>query len=309
MHKIYQGKMTKLSIIIPTYRRSLMLERCIESVLLQKRRHKNYEIIIISDGFDMETDSIVHKWKKNPQVIYLKKANGGPASARNRGLTAATGQIITFLDDDCIVSSDWISHILEAHEKNPSIGAISGSIRILNKNLISEYLYSFEPANYFQWRKNQNIKLSLVNNVSYKRDIVLSLKGFNKKLRTAEDVEWNYRMNMHGVTALYDNSIVVFHEYRDTFKGFMRQAFGFGHGRAYLFMRLSDYPEDRSNIFFYTLRFIIIPFISPWIRLYYGFSHKKRWWILYLPLGYLHQLAYWSGFIVGLFKSMFNSSK
>lgn len=95
----------KVSVIIATYRREQQLEEAIDSILRQT--YKNLEIIVVDDNGDPEWNDKVAKViekKQKAQVIpilYLKnETNLGSAKNRNKGIRAATGEYVTFLDDD-----------------------------------------------------------------------------------------------------------------------------------------------------------------------------------------------------------------
>lgn len=93
-----------VSIIIPTYKRSRMLDRAIKSCLNQS--YKNIEIIVVDDNEPNSeerkiTQSFMQKYYNNPLVKYVKrKKNGGGALARNTGVSVASGNYVAFLDDD-----------------------------------------------------------------------------------------------------------------------------------------------------------------------------------------------------------------
>lgn len=93
-----------ISIVIPTYKRSLMLERAINSCLNQS--YKNIEIIVVDDNNPntserKNTSLFMQKYKNNKKVRYIKmKENKGGALARNEGIKACNGEYIAFLDDD-----------------------------------------------------------------------------------------------------------------------------------------------------------------------------------------------------------------
>ena len=94
MNKNYKKKF--VSVIIPSYNSSRYLSQAIESVLAQS--YKEFEIIVVDDGSTDNTRKAVEKFKDN--VIYLYKSNGGPASARNLGISKSIGEYIAFLDAD-----------------------------------------------------------------------------------------------------------------------------------------------------------------------------------------------------------------
>lgn len=99
----------QVSVIIPTFNRSKLLRRAIDSVL--KQSYGNIEIIVVDDGSTDDTQEIVQGIsKQTPSLIYVKKNNGGCASARNRGMELAHGELIAFLDSDDV----WLPNAIES---------------------------------------------------------------------------------------------------------------------------------------------------------------------------------------------------
>lgn len=93
-----------ISILIPTYNVEKHIRRCIESVIAQT--YENWEMILVDDGSKDSSGSICDEYAKNDNRIkVIHKLNGGSASARNAGLSVATGDYITFVDGD-----DWIEN-------------------------------------------------------------------------------------------------------------------------------------------------------------------------------------------------------
>ena len=93
--------MPMISVVIPAYNAERWISGTIESVLAQD--FKDFEIIVVNDGSTDHTQDVVSKYR---QVHLLKKANGGPASARNAGIRAAQGDYIAFLDSDDLWTSE-----------------------------------------------------------------------------------------------------------------------------------------------------------------------------------------------------------
>lgn len=91
----------KVSIIITMYNSKKYIENCIISVLNQT--YKNIEIILVDDGSTDGTYEYVKKCFKDNRVHIYSKTNGGPASAKNYGLSQVSGDYFLFLDSD-----DWI---------------------------------------------------------------------------------------------------------------------------------------------------------------------------------------------------------
>lgn len=88
----------EVSVIMPTYNASKYIEEAIESVYCQK---VNWELIIIDDASDDDTEHIVQKFLEDERVVYIKnKENLGVAASRNLGIQWAKGEYIAFLDAD-----------------------------------------------------------------------------------------------------------------------------------------------------------------------------------------------------------------
>lgn len=107
--------MFKVSVIVPTYNRCVLLKRALESIFAQT--FSDYEVIVIDDG---STDDTAEMMRKNfPNVIYSQQQNKGVSSARNNGLLEAKGEWIAFLDSD----DEWLPQKLEKQleliESNP----------------------------------------------------------------------------------------------------------------------------------------------------------------------------------------------
>jgi glycosyltransferase involved in cell wall biosynthesis len=117
------GSLPLVSIIIPTYGRSEMLQRAIRSVLNQT--YKNVEIIVVDDNdadsnYRVETEASLEKYLDNDKVIYIKhEKNAGGCVARNTGIASAKGEFIGFLDDD----DEWLPEFIDKHLAVMSNGA------------------------------------------------------------------------------------------------------------------------------------------------------------------------------------------
>lgn len=100
----------KYSVIIPAYNAEDTIERCLQSLLIQKR--EDVEIIVVNDGSTDKTADIINNIAAtNKTVVCLHQANGGVSNARNNGLTHATGTYITFVDSDDWVADEYFSEL------------------------------------------------------------------------------------------------------------------------------------------------------------------------------------------------------
>lgn len=103
----------KISVIIPVYNAAKFLARCLDSVLGQDYPH--LEVICVNDGSKDESLSILHIYaQKDPRVKVLSQFNQGAAAARNKGLKAATGDYVSFVDADDYLSQGLYSYFAQA---------------------------------------------------------------------------------------------------------------------------------------------------------------------------------------------------
>jgi glycosyltransferase involved in cell wall biosynthesis len=102
-----------LSVVIPTYNRLPILRQCVQALERQRLEPplQGYEVVVVDDG---STDATV-AWLEQasaagelPHLRRRQRAHGGPAQGRNRGVEAAQGDVIVFIDSDLVVGSDFL---------------------------------------------------------------------------------------------------------------------------------------------------------------------------------------------------------
>jgi glycosyltransferase involved in cell wall biosynthesis len=103
----------KISIIVPIYNVEKYLRKCIDSILAQT--FKNIEVILVDDGSPDESPMICDEYaKRDDRIVVIHKPNGGLSSARNAGISVATGNFIGFVDSDDYIHPDMYKIL---HEK------------------------------------------------------------------------------------------------------------------------------------------------------------------------------------------------
>ncbi len=106
---------SKISVIIPAYNIESLLEKCVASVAMQDYPEGLLEVIVVDDGSTDNTASVADNLSlKYPNVTVLHKENGGSSSARNLGISHATGDYIGFVDSDDYVDTGMYRSLVEA---------------------------------------------------------------------------------------------------------------------------------------------------------------------------------------------------
>ncbi|HOQ05879.1 MAG TPA: glycosyltransferase family A protein [Anaerohalosphaeraceae bacterium] len=117
--------MPRVSVIIPTYNRKVLVQEAVESVCRQTFR--DFEILVIDDGSTDGTAQEIVAIKDN-RIRYFRKENGGVSSARNLGLREAKGAYIAFLDSDDLYVPDYLETMVSSLEKAPEYGVAYASV-------------------------------------------------------------------------------------------------------------------------------------------------------------------------------------
>jgi len=116
--------MLRPTVIIPTYNRPKELQDCLRSIIDQTV--KPYEVIIVDDG-DLNELPLEKEFKDlGIPYLYLKKDRPGLTESRNVGVSAASGDIIFFLDDDVVLCPNYIEEIIKVYEHDKK-GVIRGA--------------------------------------------------------------------------------------------------------------------------------------------------------------------------------------
>lgn len=101
-----------LSVIVPAYNVEQWLPRCLDSILAQT--YKNIEILVIDDGSTDDTPAIVDRYaKENHQIIAIHQSNKGLIETRERGIKAASGDFIGFVDGDDEIIPEMYERLID----------------------------------------------------------------------------------------------------------------------------------------------------------------------------------------------------
>ncbi len=121
-----------VSVIIPTYNYGHFIKSALESILRQTYQRDLFEIIVIDDG---STDGTYEKIKGYmDRIVYLYQENGGIACARNKGMSVARGEIITFLDADDEWYKDRIQKVVDKFIENPDAGLVYHPVELIDNS-------------------------------------------------------------------------------------------------------------------------------------------------------------------------------
>jgi glycosyltransferase involved in cell wall biosynthesis len=97
------------SVIIPTYNRYRILQKCLAALESQDPGlYDDYEVVVVDDGSTDETVDWIQQWQW-PRLRLCRQNHQGPAAARNLGISVAKGNIIIFIDSDLVVVKSFLA--------------------------------------------------------------------------------------------------------------------------------------------------------------------------------------------------------
>ena len=238
----------RFSVVIPTHNRLSTLRQCLTAVLEQA--YPDNEVIVVDDGSTDDTEVII--LCEFPTVHYFRQENAGPAAARNRGIAAATSDIIAFTDDDCLPPSDWLARLAEGFRRYPNITGVGGPLlapaSVRATNILARYEEYVVRALYGACDDEvvggYSCPAGGTNNMAYRRDALQAIGGFDPAFPypAAEDADLKWRLAQTGAQFLY-TPVVVTHLQPYTWPAFRRQQFVRGKGRVYFDRKWNRTPS------------------------------------------------------------------
>lgn len=171
-----------VSVVVPALNEEKFIARCLESITTQN--YSFFEIIVVANGCDDKTAEIAKRYTN--KVIETKKR--GISYARNLGAKYSNGEIIVFVDADCILKSDLLSNVVKAIKS----GYVGGTCNTMpdNSNLIDNLFWTLYNLISRYMQKTNGF-------VFFRGDIFSSLK-YNENLNTGEDIEIYHTAKNYG---------------------------------------------------------------------------------------------------------------
>ncbi|MFH2138178.1 MAG: glycosyltransferase [Candidatus Omnitrophota bacterium] len=206
-----------ISIVIPSYNSEQTIGKCIDS-LKNQSYESEYEIILVDSSAD-NTPNIVRQEYPDIKFTYLEEKTD-PGTARNLGIKKAKGEIIAFIDSDCIAGRDWLKNIETAHKQGYNV--VGGAVDIANEenDLIGWAGYIAEFREFLPGVPRHEAGHIPTCNISCKKGIFDKFGSFDGKYYPQEDLVFNYNLRQKGEKILFLPEIQVRHQHRSNLKEF-----------------------------------------------------------------------------------------
>lgn len=278
-----------LSILIPTYNRSQGLKRTLAAIIANSMDASQYEVVVVDDASIDNTRGFLSTFASETniqfQYIVLQK-NGGPARARNVGLSFVRGNIVLNLGDDIEVSPELLNQHLKWHQHHPDErNALLGRVAFPD---------ALEPNTFMKWLETGGRKFffdyaSLTPgrpvppthfytcNVSVKRSLLNKAGRFDESFPFAshEDLELGARLDKIGMRLVYDPETMGYHWHYLNIEGIARRVYLMGYS-ANLYWKKVGQNDD--HVLRRTARNAIAAATSaPWMIYCWNVLRKKTY--------------------------------
>lgn len=235
-----------VSVVVIVLNGASTIRTCLDSLLHQRYPLDRYEIVVVDNGSTDDTPQIVRQYPV--RLVYEQQR--GYAWARNAGVRNAQGEVIAFMDADCVADAHWLSELTKPYA-DPTIGAVAGRLSGFfaeNSTVVEKFIDRTGLVAQAQPDRDGFLPYIATANASYRKEVIERAGLFDTSLSSCEDVELARRVQLVlGVQARYVSTAVVFHRNRSTVRGLYRFMQRNGRDEIIMAARWRQYPQFQTT--------------------------------------------------------------
>ena len=239
MKKLSGTETPFVSIVVPMYNEEKIVGECIKALLNQSYPSDRYEVIVVSDGCNDNSEEVIRNFitsENKLDIKLLRQQNQGAAAARNFGAKSSRGTIVLFIDADCIADYRWIEEMIKPFSKNNVVG-VQGAYKTKQKEIVAKLAQIEFEERFKKLQQTENVDFVGSFSAAYKREVFEKFKGFNTKFVMNEDVDLAYRISSDGYKLYFNLDAVVYHLHPESLLKYIRVKFWRGFWRTILYRR------------------------------------------------------------------------
>ncbi|MGB6066422.1 MAG: mycofactocin biosynthesis glycosyltransferase MftF [Desulfomonilaceae bacterium] len=234
-----------VSVVIPVRNRAAEIKLCLESLLKVEYPKEKLQIVVVDDASEDETIDVVNGF---PVTVERMSERQGASACRNRGARQANGEILLFVDSDCVVDPRWLLEITSVFG-DPQVGAAGGLVDSFDDAEPLDRYEKVKSSLQVEIRCNDSTlgsKFFYIPscNFAVRRDLFSKVGGFNEALEVGEDVDLCWRIIDTNSSIEFRPSARVLHRHRNRLKAFCVRRFEYGTSEPLL---QALHPERRKT--------------------------------------------------------------
>lgn len=223
---------TRISVVVPVLNMAGTVGSCLKALTTQTYPASLTQILVVDNGSHDDTPRIVARYP----VVLLHEPRAGAPSARNRGIEAATGDLIAFTDADCVPTRGWLAEIVKTYEAEHAT-VVAGPLAPVDPEASAIAAYSASIGQYDPSKTlfHPRFPYAVTANVAFHRTVFERVGLFDPAYTTFDSAELFQRIRAAGLlAAAVARRALVFYRTRRTVRAFVRQNYGYGAGFARL---------------------------------------------------------------------------
>jgi glycosyltransferase involved in cell wall biosynthesis len=226
---IHEGaELPRVSVVVCSYNGAKTLWECLDSLV--KLDYPDYEVILVNDGSTDRTARIAEEF---PEVRHYRQANRGLSVARNVGARLASGEIVAYTDDDCVVDEHWLHYLVRAMLDQQVEGIGGPNITPDFDSWVAKCVAASPGNPSHVMLDDRHAEHVPGCNMAFRRSVLLGMGGFDPQYRVAgDDVDVCWRLLDAGLSIGYAAGAMVWHYRRATINAYGKQQKGYGRSEA-----------------------------------------------------------------------------
>ena len=203
----------QVSVIVPVYNDARRLADCLTCLAAQDFPAESYEVIVVDNGSEDPLDRVCSLF---PGVRLVLAPKPGSYAARNRGIAAATGDLLLFTDSDCLPAPDWIGSAVRRFRNRPDINILGGEVVVVSHRESELTLSEWHQhiRGFVQKRNVDEANYAVTANLAVRREVFDRVGLFAEELLSGGDLEWGQRATLAGIRPVYVAELLVRHPAR-----------------------------------------------------------------------------------------------
>tara|TARA_R110000823_G_scaffold115674_2_gene238469 strand:+ start:6373 stop:7341 length:969 start_codon:yes stop_codon:yes gene_type:complete len=235
------------SIVIPAFNEEDHIGSCLQSIFNSDYDSTQYEVIVVDNGSQDRS----HEIALNSRALVFQLLQGNVGAVRNYGAAQARGQILVFIDADCLIDNDWLNRAENLIKDRPNC-AYGGGVK-----LPSDATW-IEKSWLLQTKGQPTLPKHLIGaSTMLSKELFLKIDGFDELVSSGEDTDLHNRLTYRNIPVFFDHALDITHlgNAKTPLQFIQRQIW---HSENYL-ANCTDSLKD--PVFLVTLSFLFLSFL------------------------------------------------
>jgi len=297
-----ESSLPMVTIVVPAFNEGIVIQPALRALI--DLDYPNFEVIVVDDG---STDDTYEKAMEvaresvDVSIRVITKRNAGKAEALNTGMTLARGEFILNMDGDTKLSRNTL-RVCIPHFDNPSIGAVAGNVKVINRENIWSNIQSLEYVEGLAMARKAQSFIRSVNIIPgpigvFRKSVLQQVGGYDHDT-FAEDCDLTLKLLMKGWHIAYEPNAIAWVETPSRLLDLLKQRYRWTRGILQATKKHSHalWQPRKSGVNFYILWYMLFegimwPFSTMlgnlffvYVSLQFGLATLLFYWWLQLTV-------------------------